>query len=182
MGNQMNDKEMKGSNSSIESQTPEDIIKKLQAELDQERATSERYKKAIDKATSEAAGYKKDLRAMITEREQVRESELEVQEQLKEHIKGIEAENALFKATNQYLSIGMPAEMADNTAKAAIAGDNDAVIANMQEYIQNVKKETFREWLGSRPEPNCGNGEDEPGNDAFLKGFNSVKGWVSSHF
>ena len=131
----------------------EPTVEELMAQLAQERANSAKLQNDYNKASSEAANYRKQLKAKQTAEEQEEEAKKEAEEEHKKYVKGLEDTIRMTNATNRYLAIGMSAEMAKDTAKAASI------------------KAAESEWLKSRPPVNAGQGEGEE-TDLFLKGFN----------
>lgn len=151
-------------------------VEELMAQLAQERAEKEKYKVSLNKASSEAAEYKKKFREKQTAKEQEEEAIREQQEQHAKYVKGIETELATIKATKRYMGLGMPEDMAAETAKAEIEGDSEAVTASMKKFMDKMIKVKEAEWLKSRPPVNAGNGEDgDDKKDPFLAGFNSLQ-------
>lgn len=148
-------------------------IEELMAELAQERAEKERMKNAFDKSSSEAANFKKQLRAKQTAEEQEEEAKKEREEQQKQYVTGLEKELSTIKATERYMGLGMAKDLAAETAAAELEGDSDKVMANMQKHMATVVQEKESEWLKNRPDVQAGNEEDKEEEDAFLKGFNS---------
>lgn len=150
-------------------------VEELMAQLAQERAEKEKYKVSLNKASSEAAEYKKKFREKQTAKEQEEEAIREQQEQHEKYVKDIETELATIKATKRYMGLGMPEDLAAETAKAEIEGDSEAVTANMKKFMDKMLKTKEAEWLKSRPPVNAGNGEDgDDKKDPFLTGFNSL--------
>ncbi|MBS4932180.1 MAG: hypothetical protein KH020_12845 [Clostridiales bacterium] len=146
-------------------------LEEVMAELAKERAEKERFKNSLDKATSEAANYKKKLREKQTAEEQEAEAKREQEENFKNYVKGLENRIALSEATERYMGLGMSKEFASETAKLELEGDREAVTVNMNKHMENMIKAKEAEWLASRPPVNAGqdDGKDE---DPFLKGFN----------
>lgn len=161
----------------MESETENDdealSVEELMAQLAQERAEKEKYKSSFNKASSEAADYKKKLREKLTAEEQEEEAKREQQEQHNKYVHGIEMELNTIKATKRYMGLGMSEELASETAKAEIEGDTEAVIANMKKHQDALVKAKEAEWIKSRPPVNTGHEEDSPDKDPFLAGFNS---------
>ncbi len=150
----------------------EPTVEELMAQLAQERANSAKLQNDYNKASSEAANYRKQLKAKQTAEEQEEEAKREEEEEHKKYVKGLEDTIKMINATNRYLALGMSAEMAKDTAKAELDGDMEKVTENMGKYNEAKVKAAEAEWLKSRPPVNAGQGEEEE-TDYFLKGFNS---------
>ena len=140
----------------------EPTVEELMAQLAQERANSAKLQNDYNKASSEAANYRKQLKAKQTAEEQEEEAKKEAEEEHKIR---------MTNATNRYLAIGMSAEMAKDTAKAELENDMEKVTENMSKFKDASVKAAESEWLKSRPPVNAGQGEGEE-TDLFLKGFN----------
>lgn len=141
--------------------------------LAQERAKSAKLKNSFDKASSDLADVRKQLKARLTAEEQEQEAKKEAEEEHKKYVKGLEDELATIRATQRYMGLGMSTELAEETAKAEISGDIDAVTENMKKHQEALLKKKEAEWLQSRPPVNAGNPEGEDKKDPFLEGFNS---------
>ena len=148
----------------------EPTVEELMAQLAQERANSAKLQNDYNKASSEAANYRKQLKAKQTAEEQEEEAKREAEEEHKKYVKGLEDTIKMTNATNRYLALGMSAEMAKDTAKAELDGDMEKVTENMGKYNEAKVKAAEAEWLKSRPPVNAGQGEEEE-TDLFL-GFN----------
>ena len=147
--------------------TPEEkepTVEELMTQLAQERANSAKLQNNYNKVSSEAANYKKQLKAKQTAEEQEEEAKREAEEEHKKYVKGLED-------TNRYLAFGMSPEMAKDTAEAELAGDMEKVTELMGKHNAEKIKAAEAEWLKNRPAVNAGQGEGEE-TDLFLKGFN----------
>ena len=144
-------------------------VEELMAELAQERADKEKLKNTLDKTSSEAANFKKQLRAKQTAEEQEEEAKREREEKNKQYVTGLESKIQTIEATERYMGIGMTKEL----ASAELEGNSEKVMANMQKHMDSVVKAKEAEWLKNRPDVQAGNEEDGKEEDAFLKGFNS---------
>lgn len=153
------------------SEEKEPTVEELMAQLAQERANSAKLKNSFDKASSELANTKKQLREKQSAEEQEEEAKREAEEEHKKYVKGLEDTIKLTNATNRYLALGMSGDMAKDTAQAELDGDMVKVTENMSKFKEASIKEAETEWLKSRPQVNAGQGEDEE-TDLFLKGFN----------
>ena len=154
--------------------TPEEkepTVEELMAQLAQERANNAKLKNSFDKASSELANTKKQLREKQSAEEQEEEAKKEAAEEHKKYVQGLENTIKMTNATNRYLALGMSGDMAKDTAQAELDGDMVKVTENMSKFKDASIKEAETEWLKSRPPVNAGQGEDEE-TDLFLKGFN----------
>ena len=68
----------------------EPTVEELMAQLAQERANSAKLQNDYNKASSEAANYRKQLKAKQTAEEQEEEAKREAEEEHKKYVKGLE--------------------------------------------------------------------------------------------
>lgn len=151
---------------------PEDDAS-LAEQLAQLRVENAKIKKAMDKAASEAAGYKKKLREKQSAEEIALQEKAEKEAEREEAFQKLLKENTVAKYEKNFLALGYSEDLAAKAANAQYDGDTEELF-KIQQNFQNVllrQKET--EWAKSRPDPPAGNGESEL-EDAFLKGFKSV--------
>ena len=110
-------------------------------------------KATLDKATSEAAGYKKDLKEA---QKSVSEASAS-QKTLEERIQELERERAVSGAVAKFVGLGYDAQLAQSSAEALISGDQETLFANMQMVIENAKKAADIQSLKATPKPLGGN-------------------------
>lgn len=120
-----------------------------------------KLKKATDKASSEAASFKKQLRekqsadeiALQEKAEREAERELQFQELLKE--------NQVNKLEKNFLALGYTEQEAHEASIAQYEGDTD-VLFKIQSSVQaRMIKDKEAEWLKSRPDVMAGVGSEE---------------------
>lgn len=100
-------------------------VEELMAQLASERAEKEKYKNASDKASSEAAQYKKQLRSKQTAEEQEAEAKAEAERLQNEKYENAIKELNHMKAVSAYKSIS---EKSIETLIEAVAdGDHSAI-------------------------------------------------------
>ncbi len=131
-----------------------------EAKLKEAEEKAQRYKEAIDKASSEAKKYKDQWR----EAEDKLKSQMSEDERAKteeaERYKAIEEENARLKRdmtisqkTNFYLSLGFDAELAKETAEAFVDGDFETVEKNQLQAHQDFEKALRADVVKNTPHP-----------------------------
>lgn len=126
-------------------QSYEDQIQKLLVE-------NAKLKRATDKATSEAADYKKKYNATLSEQERASQEKAEEQARRDERLAELERENSIHKFTEQFLDLGYDKESAISAATAQVDGDVDTlfklqkkiidekVLAKEQELIKDIPR------------------------------------------
>ena len=140
--------------------TPEPQLS-AEEQLQQMRVEMAKMKKSLDKATGEAADYKKQLRAKQSEDEirlqEKAEKEAERQEQFDKLLK----ENTVNKLSKNFLKLGYPEDKAEEAANAQYEGDTDTLYKLQREHEQSLIKQKEAEWLKSRPVVTTGAGDEK---------------------
>lgn len=116
-------------------------------------------KAVFDKAASEAASYKKQLRDKQTDEEARLAKEAEEKEALVARLKELERKEQVSSLANKYLGLGLDNDLAVKTATAHADGDFDKVFKNIASLIESRDKAIRAEMLKGTPEPRVGNGE-----------------------
>ena len=137
----------------------------LAEQVAQLKVQNAKLKKANDKATSEAASYKKQTAEEIALQEKA-EKEAEREEQFQKLLR----ENTITKFEKNFLALGYPADLAAKAAAAQCDNDTDELFSIQQTFIEEKEKTMKADWMKSMPNPPAGNSDDDE--DAFLKGFN----------
>lgn len=124
-----------------------------------------KMKAAFDKASSEAAGYKKQLNASKSEEELKRQES-------EETLKALQAELAEFKQREQistakaaFLGGGFDETTAADAATAFIAGDIEKMSAALKKFRESIEVSTKSKLMGSNPKPESGAKTDDNGTD-----------------
>lgn len=134
-------------------------VEELMSQLASERAEKEKYKNASDKASSEAAKYKKELRSKQTAEEQEAEAKAEADRRRDEELESLRKELNHNKATAAYKSI-----QNEKVVESLIEAVSDADHATIASIIEAEKKAAVKtaqaEWLKSRPQVNTGTGNE----------------------
>ena len=99
--------------------TPEEKV----AALEERYADGEKLKAALDKASSEAATYKKQLREKQTDEEAKAAKEAEERATLLARVEELEREKLVNSYVTSYLSLGYDEKTAKSTAEALAKGD-----------------------------------------------------------
>ena len=132
-----------------ENMTPEEKVAALEANF----PDVAKYKAAADKAASEAADYKKQLRDRMTEDEAKAAKEAEERATLLARVEQLEKEKAIGTYTNAYLGMGYDEKLAKATAEAMAKGDLDTVFKNQKVHMDNREKVLRTELLKETPSP-----------------------------
>ena len=142
----------------------------LEEQVAQLKVQNAKLKKANDKATSEAASYKKQLREKQTAEEIALQEKAEKEAEREEQFQKLLRENTITKFEKNFLTLGYPADLAAKAATAQCDNDTDELFSIQQTFIEEKEKTMKADWMKSMPNPPAGNSDDDE--DAFLKGFN----------
>ena len=142
----------------------------LAEQVAQLKVQNAKLKKANDKATSEAASYKKQLREKQTAEEIALQEKAEKEAEREEQFQKLLRENTITKFEKNFLVLGYPADLAAKAATAQCDNDTDELFSIQQTFIEEKEKTMKADWMKSMPNPPAGNSDDDE--DAFLKGFN----------
>lgn len=140
--------EVKATESKVEESpatSSEDQMQKLMVE-------NAKLKRAMERANSEAADYKKKYNATLSEKEQADMAKAEEQARRDERLAELERENSIHKFTEQYLDLGYDKESAIAAATAQVDNDvetlfklqkkviDEKVLAKEQELIKDIPR------------------------------------------
>ena len=150
--------------------TPEEKLAALEAmDLPEPDYTGFVKKDLLDKATSEAASYKKQLRERMSEDEAKAEKDAEERAAIMEELEQLRAEKVIDQNTTKFLGLGYDETLARETAKALAAGDTEVVFKNHAKFIADREKALKAEILKNTPTPPAGDGAEKKTKDDFKK-------------
>lgn len=119
-------------------------------------------KAMLDKALSEVASMKKQLRAKMTD-DEVKAAERErEQEEMALELETLRREKTLSTYKAQYLAQGFDEQLATETAEALVEGDMDGVFDNMRKHHVNLEKALRAKILKETPVPPGGSDPTPP--------------------
>lgn len=136
-----------------DSMSPEEKVAALEANY----ASVAQHKAAADKAASEAASYKKQLREKQTDEEAKAAQDAADRAALVERAEKAERELAVSGFEKSYLAMGYDEKLAKSSAEAMAKGDTATVFANQKIHAENREKALKAEWLKGTPRPTGGN-------------------------
>ena len=127
-------------------------------------------KELLDKAASEAAGYKKQLREKMTADEAAEADRLAKQQEAEDRYKNLEAKynqlqqlNVIGEYKSKLISLGYEEKLATATAKAMATGDMQTVFANQAKFME--ARETARKAEALKKMGGSSEGGSEPKED-----------------
>lgn len=115
-------------------------------------------KDLLDKAASEAAAYKKQLREKLSADEQAEAERQEALKSMQAELETLRAEKAIEAATKKWMGLGYSEQLATETAKAMVSGDTEKVFANHARFIAEKEKNLRAQLLKDTPTPPSGEG------------------------
>lgn len=111
-------------------------------------------KAAFDKAASEIAALKKQLRSRMTDdekREQERREQQEAEETMKAELEQLRRERTTSAHKASFLGLGFDEESADSAATALVDGDLDSVFALLKKQQQTAERNLRAQLLKETP-------------------------------
>jgi hypothetical protein len=138
-----------------ENLTPEEKIAALEANF----TSVAQIKATADKAASEAASYKKQLREKQTD-DEVKAAEREAKfAEIMAEVESLRHEKMVGTYTASYLAMGYDEKLAKVTAEAMAKGDTETVLKNQKIHLETREKALRTELLKQTPPP-AGGGTD----------------------
>lgn len=152
------------------SMTPEEKLAALEA-LDIPEPDYSGYvkKEALDKATSQAAEYKRQLREKMDAEEAAKAQSEEALEAMKTELEQLRADKAISEHTAKFLELGYDQKLARDTAEAMYKGDMATVFKAQAKFVADREKALRAEIMRDTPAPPAGNGDKEMSKDDFAK-------------
>ena len=123
-------------------------------------AENKRMKKAFDKASSEAADYKKQLMATKSDAEKLSIEKAERDAALKEELEMLRRESKVNKYAKSFMACGYTEEMATKAAEAQYSGDTDELFRIQKLHTDNMAKQIRADIMMSMPAPATGNDDE----------------------
>lgn len=141
----------------------------LAEQVAQLKVQNAKLKKANDKATSEAASYKKQLREKQTAEEIALQEKAEKEAEREEQFQKLLRENTITKFEKNFLALGYPADLAAKAATAQCDNDTDELFSIQQTFIEAKEKAMKADWMKSMPKPPAGNDDCPVSKEQFRK-------------
>ncbi len=115
-------------------------------------------KELFDKASSEIAGYKKQIFEKMTAEEAAKAEADEKMAAIQQELEQLRQDKVVQEYTAQFLSIGYDKELASETAVALQRGDMNTVFLNQTKFATIREKALKAELMKNTPKPPAGNG------------------------
>lgn len=111
----------------------------------------QRLKDAVSRANSEAAGYKKQLRAKQTDDEAKAAEDAKAREEMLQELESLRRDKAIGAYQAKFLELGYDAASAADAAKALQAGEFDKLFAAQAAFVEAAKKAAVAGALDKQP-------------------------------
>lgn len=137
----------------------------------------QKWKDAVSRANSEAAEYKKQLRAKLSDDEAKQAQDAEEREAILKELESLRRDQGGEYIPGKIFKPGYDAQSAQKAAKALQAGDFDTVFATQEAFIETAKKSAVAQSLKTQPSLTSGDplgGEDVE--SAALASFRKAAG------
>jgi len=131
----------------------------------------EKLRAALSKSNSEAADYKKQLRAKMTEAEAAKQKEIEEREKLQSDYDALLSKITVSENKAKLLALGYDEALASDTAEAMVKGETEKIFANQKKHLEAVEKKIRADVLKDTPKPAPGSGE---GSEITQEQFDSM--------
>ena len=135
-------------------------IEELMAlEVEEPHIDTSKYvsKELYDKAASDTANYKKQLRANMSEAEQKALADAEALKALQDEVAQLREEKSIAENSKGLVAIGYDEKTANEVATAFLKGDFATVIKAQTAFVDAQKKAVVAEQVKGTPEPPAGN-------------------------
>lgn len=136
----------------------EEKLKALEA-LEVEESDNTKLKNALNKATSEAAEFKKQLREKQSEQERIEAERKEQEEAKDKELNELRREKNIMENKANFLRVGYPEELAQTSAIAIADNDSKTVFENLKTFVSERDRELKANALKNTPKPVGGTGE-----------------------
>lgn len=148
-----------------ENLTPEEKIAALEANF----TSVAQIKATADKAASEAASYKKQLREKQTD-DEVKAAERDAKfAEIMAEVESLRHEKMVGTYTASYLAMGYDEKLAKVTAEAMAKGDTETVLKNQKIHLEAREKALRTELLKQTPPPAGGSTDTAMKKADFMK-------------
>ena len=150
--------------------TAEEKLAALEAlEISEPDFTGYVKKDVFDKASSELAGYKKQLRERMSEEEAAKAKAAEDMAAVMAELESLRAEKSISEYTTQFMGIGYDEALAKATATALQNGDMATMFKNHAKFVADRDKAVKTALLKETPAPPAGEGSKGMTREEFSK-------------
>lgn len=134
--------------------TPSDLS--TEEQLQKLMVENAKMKRAMERANSEAADYKKKYNATLSEQERASQEKAEAEARRDERLAELERENSIHRYTESYLDLGYDKESAIAAATAQVDNDVETLFKLQKKIIDAKVQEKEQELYKSIPRAKTG--------------------------
>lgn len=113
-------------------------------------------KETLDKATSDAADWKKKYQSTLSEADLAAQKAKESQDALNTRLAELERKDKIATTKDKYVASGFTVELAQATAEAFVDGNMDTVLENMAKHTASVEAKLKDSAMKKTPAPPAG--------------------------
>lgn len=147
-----------------ENMSAEDRLKALlEFEFDDNASEIERLKNAVSKANTEAASWKKKHNELLTDDEKKKQEQADKLADMEKELNDLRESKRISEFKAKYIAQGYDENLAEDTAKAYVAGDSAKVFTNQQTFLDSYAKKIKADALKKTPHPTPGAGGTSDG-------------------
>lgn len=139
-----------------ESQVEEKPTTSAEEQLQKLMIENAKLKRAMDKASSEAADYKKKYNATLSEKEKADLAIAEEQSKRDERLAELERENSIHKFTESFLDLGYDKESAIAAATAQVDNDVETLFSLQKQVLEAQIEAKEQELIKKMPRAKTG--------------------------
>lgn len=110
-------------------------------------------KDLLERANSEAANYKKQLREKMSQDEQAAAQAAETLKAMQDELEALRREKQVTELSKRWMGVGCTEDLATSTAKAMADGNMDQLFKNLSAFLTEHDKALKAEYLKSTPTP-----------------------------
>lgn len=130
--------------------------KSIEEQLAELLAENKRLRRANDKASSEAADYKRQLNARLSESERQEQERAEANEKLRSELEELRKERDLSRLMKNFTVLGYSEQMAQEAAEAQYEGDTERMFEVQRKYKAELENSIKAQFMRGTPSPQGG--------------------------
>lgn len=119
-------------------------------------------KATLDKATADAAEWKRKYNSKLTEAEQQKQADEEARKATEDRLAELERKDKISTTKDQYIKSGFSPDLALATAEAFVDGKMDVVLSNITKHATDIAEAAKDKALKETPTPPA-SGNSNPG-------------------
>ena len=143
-------------NETTQTLTKPESAPKADDTIQQQMVEIAKLKRALDKASSDVADYKKKYNATLSEQERASQEKAEAEARRDERLAELERENSIHKFTESFLDLGYDKESAIAAATAQVDNDVDTLFKLQKKIIDDRVLAKEQEMYKSIPRAKTG--------------------------